>query len=109
MSLFKIPYIHTCHRRDVKTCKHSIKTPVVVSQPLEKKVNFDREITEFEIRVAMSTSVMLFSMGMLATRRGDPGMYLPLITSVIGYWTPSPIKKDSNDSNDSNMPFRYVI
>jgi hypothetical protein len=64
-----------------------------VSQPLEKKANFDFEITEFEVRVAMSASVLLFSMGMLATHRGDPSMYLPLITSVIGYWTPSPTKK----------------
>jgi len=90
----KIPSVHTCHKRDVKAVKHFIKRPVVIPQPLEKKVVFDREITEFEIQVAMSTSVLIFSMGMLATRRGDPGMYLPLITSVIGYWTPSPKKKD---------------
>jgi hypothetical protein len=95
LSRFKIPHIHTCHTKDVKKNKHSIKPRFIVSQPLEeKKVNFDLEITEFEVKVAMSASVMIFSMGMLATRRGDPGMYLPLITSVIGYWTPSPKKKD---------------
>ena len=93
LSKIKIPSIRTCHTKDVKTIKHTIKPRVVAPQPLEKKVNFDLELTEFEIRVAMSASVMLFSMGMLATRRGDPGMYLPLITSVIGYWTPSPTKK----------------
>jgi len=93
LSKIKFPSIHTCHKRDVKTVKHSIKHPVVIPQPLEKKVVFDREITEFEIRVAMSTSVLIFSMGMLVTRRGDPGMYLPLITSILGYWTPSPTKK----------------
>jgi len=93
LSRIKFPSIHTCHKRDVKEVKHSIKHPVVIPQPLEKKVVFDREITEFEIRVAMSTSVLIFSMGMLVTRRGDPGMYLPLITSILGYWTPSPTKK----------------
>ena len=93
LSKIKIPRIRTCHTKDVKTIKHTIKSRVVAPQPLEKKVNFDLELTEFEIRVAMSASVMLFSMMMLATRRGDPGMYLPLITSVIGYWTPSPTKK----------------
>jgi len=93
LSRINFPSIHTCHKRDVKTVKHSIKHPVVIPQPLEKKVVFDREITEFEIRVAMSTSVLIFSMGMLVTRRGDPGMYLPLITSILGYWTPSPTKK----------------
>lgn len=93
LSKIKIPRIHTCHTKDVKTIKHTIKPRVVIPQPIEKKVNFDLEITEFEIRVAMSASVLIFSMGMLATHRGDPGMYLPLITSVIGYWTPSPSKK----------------
>jgi hypothetical protein len=93
LSKIKIPRIHTCHTKDVKTIKHTIKPRVIVPQPIEKKVNFDLEITEFEVRVAMSASVMLFSMGMLVTRRGDPGMYLPLITSIIGYWTPSPAKK----------------
>ena len=93
LSKIKIPQMHTCHTKDVKTIKHTVKPRVVIPQPIEKKVNFDLEITEFEVRVAMSASVMLFSMAMLATRRGDPGMYLPLITSVIGYWTPSPVKK----------------
>ena len=93
LSRLKIPCIHTRHTKDVKTIKHTIKPRVVAPQPLEKKVNFDLEITEFEIRVAMSASVLVFSMGMLATRRGDPGMYLPLITSILGYWTPSPTKK----------------
>jgi hypothetical protein len=93
LSKIKIPRIYTGHTKDVKTIKHTVKPRVVIPQPIEKKVNFDLEITEFEVRVAMSASVMLFSMAMLATRRGDPGMYLPLITSVIGYWTPSPTKK----------------
>ena len=93
LSKIKIPRIHTCCNKDVKTIKHIVKPRVVIPQPLEKKVIFDREITEFEVRVAMSASVLIFSMGMLAARRGDPCMYLPLITSVIGYWTPSPSKK----------------
>ena len=93
MSRFKIPHIHTGYTKDVRTIKHTAKPRVVIPQPIEKKVNFDLEITEFEIRVAMSASALIFSMGMLATKRGDPGMYLPLITSILGYWTPSPTKK----------------
>ncbi len=93
LSKIKIPRIYTGYTKDVKTIKHTVKPRVVIPQPIEKKVNFDLEITEFEIRVAMSASVMLFSMAMLATKRGDPGMYLPLLTSVIGYWTPSPTKQ----------------
>jgi hypothetical protein len=94
LSRFKFPKIYTCHKRDVKQVKLPARHRVIIPQPLEKKVNFDRDITEFEIKVGISASVLLFSMGMLATRRGDPGMYLPLITGIISYWTPSPTKKD---------------
>lgn len=94
LSKIKIPRIHTCHTKDVKPIKHTVRPRVVAPQPLEKKVIFDREITEFEVRVAMSASVLIFSMGMLATRRGDPGVYLPVITSIIGYWAPAPKKKE---------------
>ncbi len=94
LSRFKFQKIHTCNKRDVKQVKFPMKTRIIVPQPLEKKINFDRDITEFEVKVGISVSVLLFSMGMLATRRGDPGMYLPVITSIIGYWTPSPTKKD---------------
>lgn len=93
LSRFKLSKIHAGHKRDVKQVKLPVKPRIIIPQPLEKKVNFDRDITEFEVRVGMSASVLVFSMVMLVTKRGDPGMYLPLITSVIGYWTPSPTKK----------------
>lgn len=69
-------------------------TPRLIAQPIEKKIRFDREITEFEIQTIFSASVMTFSMVMLATKRGEAGVYLPLITSILGYWIPSP-KKDN--------------
>lgn len=93
LSRIKLPKIHTCNKRDVKQVKLPVKPRVIIPQPLEKKVNFDHEITEFEVRVVMSASVLMFSMAMLATRRGDPGMYLPMITGIISYWTPAPQKK----------------
>jgi len=31
-------------------------------------------------------------MAMLITKRGDPSVYLPLITSICGLWAPSPKK-----------------
>jgi hypothetical protein len=91
---FKLPQTHVPHMK----CKQSVKRQITVPQPLEKKVIFDREITEFEVRVAISTSVLVFSMGMLVTKRGDPGMYLPIVTSILGYWTPSPTKKKDDDA-----------
>ena len=81
-------------RKTYKVQKPIVSKPatVVAPQPLEKRVRLDFEITEFEVRVLFSTSILAFSMAMLATRKGDPGVYMPLITSIIGYWTPSPSK-----------------
>lgn len=96
-TLPRIPKIHFPKKVEKSQKPVAPKPPVVVApQPLERKVVFDLEITEFEVRVAFSTSVLAFSMAMLATKRGDPGLYLPLITSVIAYWTPSP-SKDTKD------------
>ena len=96
-SLPRIPRIQ--FPRKVDTIQKPVvpKPPVMVApQPLERKVVLDLEITEFEVRVFFSTSILAFSMAMLATKRGDPGVYMPLITSVIGYWTPSP-SRDTKD------------
>ena len=65
----------------------------VAQQPIEKKVfNFDNQFTEFEIQAFFSGSVLFFSMAMLLTKKGDPSIYLPLITSICGLWAPSPKK-----------------
>lgn len=48
------------------------------------------------MKVGISASVLAFSMVMLFTKRGDPGMYLPLISSIVGYWTPAPTKNDAD-------------
>lgn len=65
----------------------------VARRPLENKViNFDRQISEFEIQAMFSGSILLFSMVMLLTERGESSTYLPLITSVCGLWAPSPRK-----------------
>ena len=71
---------------------HPVKK-TVAQQPLERKVfNFDNQLTEFEIQAIFSGSILFFSMGMLLTKRGDPSVYLPLITSICGLWAPSPKK-----------------
>ena len=80
-------------RPAVEVKRNNLPKRVVAHQPLENKIKFDFEVTEFEVRVLISASVLLFSMGMLATHRGEPGVYMPLITSVVGYWAPAPSKK----------------
>ena len=93
-SIFSQHGIRPPGAKDVKAPHIPQKRHIVAPQVLERKtINFDWNVTEFEIRVAVSASILIFSMGMLATQRGEPGMYLPLITSVLGYWTPSPTKK----------------
>ena len=96
-TLPRIPRIHFLNKVEKPKKTVSAKPHVVVApQPLERKIVWDHEITEFEVRVIFSTSILAFSMAMLATKRGDPSVYMPLITSVIGYWTPSPTR-DTKD------------
>ena len=43
----------------------------------------------FSVQCGFSFTVMMFCIGMLA-RREDPTYYLPILTSIIGYWLPAP-------------------
>ncbi|AGE53500.1 hypothetical protein ATCVGM07011_341L [Acanthocystis turfacea Chlorella virus GM0701.1] len=95
-TLPRIPRMHFLKKVEKPNTVTARPRVVLVPQPLEKKVVWDHEITEFEVRVIFSTSILAFSMAMLATKRGDPSVYMPLITSVIGYWTPSPTR-DTKD------------
>lgn len=44
----------------------------------------------FGMQVAVSAAGMALGTGMLLTGRGDPAVYLPIVTSIIGYWLPAP-------------------
>ena len=57
----------------------------------------DSTANNVEMQAVISLSVMTFSMGMLATRRGEPAAYLPIVTSVMAYWLPSPTSKKGAD------------
>ena len=93
-----VPRIPIARPRQSPTCHATQKKEVVPPTPLEKKFIPDIEINEFDVKVSMSVSVMAFSMAMLYTKKGDPSVYLPLITSVLGYWMPAPTK--SSDKKD---------
>lgn len=43
----------------------------------------------FAVQCGFSLTTMLFCIGMLATDK-DPTYYLPILTSIIGYWLPAP-------------------
>lgn len=53
-----------------------------------------KRITRFDVQVGISATVLAFGCGMLATKRGEPGTYLPVITSIVAYWLPSPTHDD---------------
>lgn len=51
----------------------------------------------FITQAAFSATGMVFSISMIAAGK-DPGIYLPVITGILGYWLPSPkYTKKSDD------------
>ena len=50
--------------------------------------------TVFRVQAGFSFSVLVFCMVMLATNK-NPTYYLPIMTSIIGYWLPSPSYRGS--------------
>ena len=55
--------------------------------------------TVFSVQCGFSFLVMMFCIGMLADDR-DPTYYLPVLTSLIGYWLPAP----RGSSTGSGLP-----
>ena len=49
-----------------------------------------REDVLFGIQACISAVVVLFSISMLASGRGDTSIYLPVLTSITSIWLPSP-------------------
>ena len=49
-----------------------------------------RRLDQFEVQVAASATVLMFSLGMLASGRGEASVYLPVVTSIMSYWLPAP-------------------
>lgn len=42
------------------------------------------------MQLLVSGAGLALSVGMLASGRGEASVYLPLLTSIIGYWLPAP-------------------
>lgn len=47
----------------------------------------------FAVQLAVSAVGMALSVGMLFLGR-DPAVYLPVVTSIVGYWLPAPKRPD---------------
>lgn len=48
-------------------------------------------LSVFAVQSFVTTIVIIFCIGMLA-RGADPGVYLPVLTGIAGFWFPSPLQ-----------------
>ena len=62
----------------------------------------------FWTQVIFSTIGMAFSVSMLATGR-DPSIYLPIFTSILFAWLPSPMHHDDANARDHEQQQRRVL
>jgi hypothetical protein len=51
----------------------------------------------FAAQFAISSSTLGFCMYML-WRGNDPGVYLPIVTGILGYWLPSPRMAETRET-----------
>lgn len=49
-------------------------------------------IDTFEVQAVLSVGIVAFSMAMLASGRGEPGTYLPVLTGTVAFWFPAPTR-----------------
>lgn len=57
----------------------------------------------FGMQAAVSAAGLALGVGMLASGRGDTAIYLPVVTSIIGYWLPAPRPASSANSGVSSQ------
>lgn len=57
----------------------------------------------FKVQLAMSCAGLALCAGMLATGR-DPALYLPVVTSIVGYWMPAPRRADAPPPPPTPVP-----
>jgi hypothetical protein len=61
----------------------------------------------FGCQCGFSFLVMTFCVGMLASNKA-PELYLPVVTSLIGYWLPSPKYRSGSIGSVTNLPNLFM-
>lgn len=61
------------------------------------------DYTVFRVQAGFSFSILVFCMGMLIANK-DPTYYLPILTSIIGYWLPAPQFRGNTTSAPALLP-----
>lgn len=62
----------------------------------------------FCTQVAISSSTLMFCMNMLHRGR-NPGMYLPMVSGIVGYWLPSPHQGAPKPAPPVETPLSHAL
>lgn len=65
--------------------------------------NYRGRTTKFAVQVALTTAISAFTMTMLALGKPE-GVYLPVLTGLVGYWLPAPDTSHLRVSSSSKKP-----
>lgn len=79
-------FFHACTMSNMPTTS---TTPLLPTNIAKRPAALD----QFEVQVGVSVTVLAFSLGMLATGRGEASVYLPVVTSIVSYWLPAPSRR----------------
>lgn len=66
-----------------------INRTMITTSEMDDKHNYDSLRKRFWVQVALTTTITTFCITMIATE-GREGVYLPILTGLIGYWLPAP-------------------
>lgn len=54
------------------------------------QTNIRKDWMKFGAQVTVTITALAFSLIMTATHPGSEGIYIPIMTGILGYWLPSP-------------------
>ena len=65
-------------------------TDGVISSSPEDEHNYNSLKYRFWVQVGITSAVSAFCIAMMAANSDREGMYLPVLTGIMGYWLPAP-------------------
>ena len=65
---------------------------------LDDKSQHSDYLMKFFLQAFFSAFIVIFSMIMLMLKESNEGIYLPVVSGIIGYWLPSPGYKKSSSN-----------
>ena len=59
--------------------------------PQDSTMSTDTWCPVFAMQIIASVAGLGLGVSMLASGRGDPAVYLPIVAGIVGYWLPAPL------------------